>query len=57
MSIEKPVQGFSPFRQFGKVSLLQHFGERIEQAPDRPDLKLFMRRLPPGGKHIGNHSI
>jgi hypothetical protein len=39
------VESLRPLRQSSKISVLEGFGERVEQTPHIPLLKLTMMRL------------
>ena len=43
--IEQSVESLRPLRQISKIPVLEGFGERVEQTPHIPLLKLTMMRL------------
>ena len=57
MSVQKAMEGFGAFGQFGEVSVFQGLGERVEQAPDVTTLKGIMTGLSPFMKHFRDQTV
>ena len=57
MSVQKAMEGFGAFGQFGEVSVFQGLGERVEQAPDVTTFKGIMTGLSPFMKHFRDQTV
>jgi hypothetical protein len=57
VSVQKAVESFGAFGQFGQVSVLQGLRERVEKAPDVTPLKYLMTRLSPFMKHFRDQPV
>ena len=57
MRVQKAVEGFGAFGQFGEVSVFQGLGERVEQAPDVTTFKGIMTGLSPFMKHFRDQTV
>lgn len=57
VSVQKPVEGLCPLREFSQASLLQTLREGVEEAPDVSPFECVMSGLTPLMKHVGDQTV
>ena len=57
VGVHQAVERLGSFRQFGQITLLERFRERVEQAPDTPALEGRMPGFTPFLEDGGNDAV